>query len=132
MARQLLTGPENEWDPAQALPLAQKAVTLTTPEVPMYLNTLGVAYYRLGRYEQAIETLERSLRGSQGEDAADNLFFLALCHSQRGELAKAKLCYERGAQCVKDWQDRLPAEKKKELDTFSAEAEALLRQQAKH
>jgi tetratricopeptide (TPR) repeat protein len=129
-ARQLVTGPQE--DPLQALVLAQKAVTLTTPELPEFLNTLGLVQYRLGQYDKAIETLERSARATHGEEVAENMFLLALCHNRRGETAKAKICFDRGAQALTEWQDQLGAKRRKELDTLRAEAEALLRQQVKH
>jgi tetratricopeptide (TPR) repeat protein len=125
MAWQLVTGPAQERDPAQALLLAEKAVALG-PEEPMYRNTLGVAYYRLGRYGPAVEALERSLRETKGEFAAYDLFFLAMCHARRGEAAKAKGCYDRAVQWVQGRQHRLREEEKQELDAFRAEAAAEL------
>jgi tetratricopeptide (TPR) repeat protein len=125
VARQLVTGPAKERDPARALPLAQKAVALM-PDQPMFLNTLGVVYYRLGRYPQAVETLERSLREAKGEYAAHDRFFLAMCHARRGEAAEAKGCYDRAVQWVQGRQDRLHVKEKQELDAFRAEAAAEL------
>jgi WD40 repeat protein/tetratricopeptide (TPR) repeat protein len=122
LAWQLVTGPEKERDPAKALPLAEKAVALM-PKEPMYRNTLGVVYYRLGRYGPAVEALERSLRESKGEHAAYDLFFLALCHARLGEPSKAKEYYERAVRWVHERQDKLPADRKKELADFRAEAE---------
>src|SRR5205814_8451884 len=51
-----LTGPEPLRDVKAALPLAEKAVRLSTDNA-MYRNTLGVAYYRAGRYREAIRNL---------------------------------------------------------------------------
>jgi uncharacterized protein HemY len=90
----------------------------------MYRNTLGVAYYRLGRYGPAVEALERSLRETKGESAAYDLFFLAMCHARRGEVAAAKDCYDRAVQWVQGRQHQLRAEEKQELDAFRAEAAA--------
>jgi tetratricopeptide (TPR) repeat protein len=126
MAWQLVTGPAQERDPAQALPLAEKAVALR-PEGPSYRNTLGAAYYRLGRYGPAVEALERSLRETQGEYAAAyDLFFLAMCHARRGAAAKAKGCYDRAVTWVQGRRNRLPAGAEQELDALRAEAEAEL------
>jgi WD40 repeat protein/tetratricopeptide (TPR) repeat protein len=131
MAWQLVTGPAQKRDPARALPLAEKAVALMTEE-PLYRNTLGVVYYRLGRYGPAVEALERSLRENEGEYApASDLFFLAMCHARRGEAAAAKDCYDRAVQWVQEWKKPLQAEEKQELDAFRAEAETVLGQQAK-
>jgi tetratricopeptide (TPR) repeat protein len=124
-AWQLVTGPLQERDPAQALPLAEKAVALR-PEEPMYDNTLGVVYFRLERYGPAVEALERSLRETEGEYAAYDLFFLAMCHARRGEAAAARDAYDRAVKWVQKWQNQLRAEEKQDLDAFWAEAEAEL------
>jgi len=89
IAWQMVTGPAQERDLAQALPLAEKALVLR-PEEPMYRSTLGVVYYRLERYGPAVEALERSLRETQGDSAGHDLFVLAMCHARRGEAAAAK------------------------------------------
>src|SRR5262249_6440060 len=46
LARQLVTGPAKDRDPAKALPLARKALALA-PAQGAYLSTLGAVYYRL-------------------------------------------------------------------------------------
>jgi serine/threonine protein kinase/WD40 repeat protein len=125
-ARRLVTGPEKERNPAQALPLAEKAVALW-PEEAIYRNTLGVVYYRLERYGPAVQALERSLRENKGEYAAYDLFFLAMCHARRGEAAAAKDCYDRAVKWVQQRQEKLSPEEKKELGQFQAEANVLLR-----
>jgi WD40 repeat protein/tetratricopeptide (TPR) repeat protein len=130
MAWQLVTGPAQERDPAQAVALAEKAIALV-PEEPMYNNTLGVVYYRLERYGPAVEALERSLRETEGEYAAYDLFFLAMCHARRGEAAAARDAYDRAVKWVQKWQNQLRAEEKQELGAFRAEAEAELAKAAR-
>jgi serine/threonine protein kinase/WD40 repeat protein len=125
-----LTGPEKLRGFPRGLSLAKKAVELSSGEW-FYLNTLGVAYYRVGQYEEAIETLERSLQESGGEYAAYDLFFLAMSHARRGEAAEAKDCYERALRWIKDDQDNLTPKEKEELDAFRIEAEAALQKPAK-
>jgi tetratricopeptide (TPR) repeat protein len=125
LAWELVTGPKKERDPARALPFAKQAVELR-PDEWRYRNTLGVAQYRLGRYQQAIESLERSLRESQGRYAAHELFLLAVCHARRGEAGEARDCYERALQWQQEHKDRLPAEIKKELDSVRNEAAQIL------
>jgi WD40 repeat protein len=121
LARSLVTGPEKERDSAKALLLAKKAVALL-PQEWHHLNTLGVVYYRLGRYEEATATLERSARHSH--DHAADPFFLAMCHARRGAATKAKDCYDRAVA----WQQqaRLAPQEVEELKEFQAEAKGLL------
>jgi tetratricopeptide (TPR) repeat protein len=128
LARSLVIGPEKERDPAKALPLAEKAEALS-PEQWHYLNTLGVVYYRFGRYEEATATLERSARHSH--DHAADLFFLAMCHARRGDPAKAKDCCGRAVQWVQDRHGKLAKEDVEELNAFRAEAEILLKKGAR-
>jgi Flp pilus assembly protein TadD len=125
-----LTGPDQVRDFSRGLSLAKKAVELSS-ENWVYLNTLGVAYYRAGQYEQAIEKLERSLQEGGSEYAAYDLFFLTMSHARRGEAAEAKDCYERALRWMKEEQDSLPPNGKKELEDFRAEAEAALQKPAK-
>jgi tetratricopeptide (TPR) repeat protein len=126
LAWRYLTGPEKQRDPKKALPLAQKAVKLDADQW-MYLNTLGVAFYRLELYLQAVETLEQSLRESQTEAAAFNLFFLAMCHHRLDDKAKAKDCYERAVQWFGEHRNQLQQPHwSEELATFQTEADAVL------
>jgi serine/threonine protein kinase/WD40 repeat protein/tetratricopeptide (TPR) repeat protein len=130
LAWRYVTGPEKQRDSHKALFLVQKAVKLA-PDQRSYWNTLGVAYYRLGQYSQAIEKLEHSLRESKGKSAAIDRFFLAMCHARQGNAAKAKDCYDRAVHWVQEQQGKLRAEQKKELDAFRAEAEAVLQRATK-
>jgi tetratricopeptide (TPR) repeat protein len=117
--------PEKLHDAEKALPLAQKAVALA-PERQMFLNTLGVVYYRLGQYQQAAQSLDSSLRAGRGETAAFDLFFVAMCHARLGDAAKARDCYDRAVHWVEEHQDKLPSNWKEDLKAFQAEAEAVL------
>ncbi|HEV3078773.1 MAG TPA: protein kinase, partial [Gemmataceae bacterium] len=120
-----VTGPERLRDVNTALPLARKAVD-RAPGQWMFRNTLGVVYYRLGKYPQAVEMLEQSLRESNGEAAAFDLFFLSMCHARRGDEAKSKDCYDRAVKWVQAKHDKLPAQWREELASFRAEADAVL------
>ena len=106
LAWRYATGPDKERDPKKALPLAQKAIKLT-PDLPTWWNTLGVVYYRLGQYPEAMETLQRSLREDGEESAGFDLFFLAMCYARRSEGTKAKDCYERAVQWVQEQEGKL-------------------------
>ena len=55
-------------DPERVLELAQKGMSPPNDEHYYFIYPLGRAYYRAGRYEDAIETLERALSQASGED----------------------------------------------------------------
>jgi lipopolysaccharide biosynthesis regulator YciM len=129
LARELVIGPKQERDPAKALCLAKKAAELMPGEWK-YFHTLGVVYYRLGRYRGAVEELERSSSQSEGESTGFDSLFLAMCYARLGDAAKAKDYYERAVQWTEEQQHRLQSNQKKELDSFRAEAEAVLQQSA--
>jgi WD40 repeat protein len=121
----LLTGAPEKRDPARALKLSEQAVR-DAPDEPVYLNTLGVALYRNGKYKQALATLEKSLAAGRGESDAFDLFFLAMCHAKLGDAAKAKECFDRAVA----WQSRqknLEQRDVAELQAFRTEAEQALR-----
>ena len=84
-----LTAPEALRDAKAALPLAEKAVRLK-PGKAMYRNTLGVAYYRAGRYREAVETLRPNLDKQEEWALAFDLYFLAMSHHRLGETARAR------------------------------------------
>jgi WD40 repeat protein len=63
------------------------------PENGRPLNTLGVALYRLGRYQEALETLERSTRLNELPTAGPpphDIAFLAMTHQRLGHTAEAR------------------------------------------
>jgi serine/threonine protein kinase/WD40 repeat protein len=125
LARLLVLGPKALRNPEKAVSLAERAVQLSPNDVT-YKNTLGVAYYRAGRWREARDTLEASIRDSLGWRVADDLFFLAMCHHQLGDAAKARECYDRAASWVEKQRNFLSADWALELREYQAEAAALL------
>jgi WD40 repeat protein len=118
--------PEKQRDPKKALALAQKAIKLD-PDGWVYLNTLGVASYRVGQYAKAVDTLQRSLRDTQKDAAAFDLFFLAMCHHRLGDTSKAREEYEAGVRWVSQFGRTLSNPSwGEELAQFQAEAKAVL------
>jgi WD40 repeat protein/Tfp pilus assembly protein PilF len=120
----LLTCPPDSRRPDEALPLALKAVELA-PERFEYLNTLGVAYYRLGRFDQAVQALlQASERNPDGPTAWD-FFYLAMSHQQLGEADQARDCYVKATQ----WWNRHPPQSPdqvEELRSIQAEADTIV------
>ncbi len=123
-AWRLLTGPVGQRDPVRAWGLVREAVRLRPGEAK-YLETLGVAQYRNGQYEEARATLEKSLAASKGDRDGIDLFFLAMCHAKSSDAAKAKDCFDRAVRWVEAKKD-LSAQHVEELKAFRAEAEEVL------
>jgi tetratricopeptide (TPR) repeat protein len=120
----LATAPDPLRDPSKALEHARHAVRLS-PGEPLYLNTLGVALYRAGKFAEALPTLEKSLATGKGRTAAFDLFFLAMVHHRLGHRPEARACFDRAMSWLRD-HPSLPAPYAAELAAFGAEAEKLL------
>jgi tetratricopeptide (TPR) repeat protein len=107
-----------------ALPLAEKAVRRAA-RVANYRNTLGLAYYRAGRYREAVEVLRPNVELQEDRALAYDLYFLAMSHHRLGEAARARDYYDWAVRWVSMQRDLKP-EHREELITFRAEAEGLL------
>jgi WD40 repeat protein len=124
LARAYLTAPEALRDMEAALPLAEKAVREDS-ESARYRNTLGLAYYRAGRYQEAVEVLRPNLEREGDADLAFDLYFLAMSYQRLRETVRARDFYDWAvrwsrAQRVGSAQDA------EDLIGFRAEAEELL------
>jgi Flp pilus assembly protein TadD len=125
LARELVKLPGGEMSGyRKALRYSEEACRLE-PEDGSFLSTLGVAYYRVGNYEKALDVLARSdqinaLRG-QGSGPAD-LAFLAMTHQQLGHAKEAEAKLQLLRERMKDprWAQDAQAH------AFLREAEELL------
>ncbi len=115
-----VAGPQDLRNPEKALPLAQKAVE-AKPESHVYLNTLGVVYYRLRQLEQAAETLGKATQANEDGGTACDFFFLAMAHWQLDHKDEARQWYEKAVE----WMEKNRPDND-ELRRFRAEAEELL------
>jgi tetratricopeptide (TPR) repeat protein len=106
-----------------AMRLARLAVELE-PDNFMHQNTLGVALFRLGRYDEAVRCLEANLSRS-GQYVAFDLYFMAMSYERLGERAKARAAFDRASALVADDPGLTPVHRQ-ELAGFRAEAEGLL------
>jgi eukaryotic-like serine/threonine-protein kinase len=108
----------------KALRYSEEACQLE-PENGLSLNTLGAAYYRVGNYEKARETLLRSdqINKTQNQrSVAADPAFLAMTQHQLGRHREAQAELERLRERMKDPRLAHNAE----AEGFLREAEALL------
>jgi tetratricopeptide (TPR) repeat protein len=119
-----VTAPGALRDIKAAVPLAENAVRLDASNVH-YRNTLGVAYYRAGRYREAVDILRANLDKRDDKGLAFDLYFLAMSHHGLGETARAR-DYMTWAVRWMSFQSDLTATQIEELELFRAEAEELL------
>ncbi len=124
LAWMYLTAPVPLRDVKAALPLAEKAVLLAAANTN-HRNTLGVAYYRVGRYREAVDTLRPNLDQQDTKYLAFDLYFLAMSHHRLGESEQARDYLAWAVRWTKAQRD-LPAAFVEELSEFRAEAEELL------
>jgi len=118
LAWQLATCPDIECrDAPRAVALARQAVELS-PKNGTCWKTLGVAQYRVGDYDSALESLETSQRVSFSRACR---WFLAMTHWQLGEQEQARKWYGQAVE----WMDKNKP-RDEELLRFRDEAEALL------
>ncbi len=117
-AWRLATGPDpQQRDPTLAIILAELAVEHASDDAKgMFLNTLGVAQYRAGQWQSAIDALHESMNYRNGGNPAD-WFFLAMAYWQLGQKDEARQSYDRGVQWMKDHES-----KNQELQRFQDEA----------
>jgi serine/threonine protein kinase/WD40 repeat protein len=117
-----VTGPEKLRDPSRGVTLAQHAVKLE-PRDWTYMNTLGIAYYRAGRFHDAVRSLEACASGRSGESDAFDLYFLALSHHQLGETGKARAAWSQASAWHEQNRKALTSREAEELQGFRTEAE---------
>jgi Flp pilus assembly protein TadD len=91
----------------------------------LFLNTLGAALYRAGRFQQAISRLEEGIRQRGGESSVQDWTFLALAHHRLGHDAEAHSWLERirtyrPSQRTDDFWDEL------EIRLLRSEAESVI------
>jgi tetratricopeptide (TPR) repeat protein len=127
LARWLVTAPEPlHRDPTLAVELAKQAVR-QAPREAVYWNTLGVAHYRSGEWRAALGALEEAEKRAPGTNFGFNAFFLAMCHHQLGDPAKANDNYDRAARWSQEDPGNLDSAQQQQLKALHAEAEALLK-----
>jgi uncharacterized protein HemY len=120
LARALIVTPAAElWNPDTSLELAKKAVA-RGPQSVLLWNTLGMAHYRRGEWQAAIEILEKAEKLPYG-NSGYNWFFLAMAHWQKGDKDRARRYYEQ----AREWRLKHRAGGE-DLRRYHQEAAALL------
>ncbi len=123
LAWYLVAGTPALRNPAEALPFAQKAVA-ARPDDGNCKNTLALIYYRLGRYQEAVDILTRNLQEHRGYWTPCDGFVLAMSYQRLGQTDKARACY---FQAVLDTAAaNLTRSNVELLNAFREEAAALL------
>jgi uncharacterized protein HemY len=92
----------------------------------VYINTLGVVYYRAGRHREAAELLRANLATREDSGLCYDLYFLAMCYHRLGESARARDFYDWAVPWTRT-QPGLSPGQLEELNEARAEAELLLR-----
>jgi tetratricopeptide (TPR) repeat protein len=106
-------------DPQRAVSLAMKATELASGNGDFW-NTVGVAEYRAGNWQAAMEALMKSMDLNDGGAAVD-WFFLAMSHWQLGYEDEAREWYTKAVE----WMET-NATDNEELIRFRTEAAELL------
>jgi hypothetical protein len=124
MAWLLVMAPQSLRNTSEAVSLAEKAVQLDSRPAS-YRNTLGAAYYRAGRYREAVAVLRDNLTSEADDELAIDLYVLAMCHHYLGDTARARDHYDLAVRWAKLHQTRWAMEPEL-LATLRREAEEIL------
>ena len=107
-------------NPQEALAAAEKAVEFSS-EPGGYWCMLGVAKYRNGNWQAAIDALTKSLEPGNWGNGVD-LYFLAMAHWQLDHKDEARKWYDKAVE----WMDKNQPNNE-ELRRFRAEAEEMMK-----
>jgi tetratricopeptide (TPR) repeat protein len=106
-------------DPRAAVGYAQRGLGLE-PDDGNTWNTLGVAYYRTGDWEESQSALKRSMELRNEGDSFD-WFFFAMIHAKLGHLDRAREWYDKATRWSHQFRPGDP-----ELYLFEVEAAGVL------
>jgi len=106
-------------DGERAVAVARRSLQ-SPPAAWYYWRTLGIAQYRAGKWQDAVEALTKAMELGSGGDSRD-WFFLAMVRWQQGDRAQARKWYN---QAVEWMEKNLPHDAL--LRRFRTEAEEVL------
>jgi hypothetical protein len=124
-ARHYVTAPPQEGVPEEALALAQKAVEIE-PYNAAYQDTLGAAFYHVGKFAESVRCLEHNVENGQ-EWAGFDLYLLAMSYQQLGDAGRARDAFTRAVRWQEEEGSTLLHGQRAELDALRAEAQTLLK-----
>jgi serine/threonine protein kinase/formylglycine-generating enzyme required for sulfatase activity/tetratricopeptide (TPR) repeat protein len=111
-------------DPGKALPLAERAVDLIPNKVP-FRSTLGIVYYRLGRFDDAVAELDRGIAATTEHTVCD-YFVRALALHRSGHAKEALADYDRARRWADELGPTMAPTQQALLRAVRAEADAAL------
>ncbi len=123
------TAPEELRDGDQAVVLAERAV-LYEPGNQNYINTLGTAYCRAGRNDEAIATLERNVRERTDQTVAFDMYPLAMSYFALDQTDKAKKMYKLACESHRRHEARLASNHWHQMYEMRIEAATLFLEEA--
>jgi YD repeat-containing protein len=87
-------GPDAGVAPDEIIRLAERGVAgaraKQPDKVPAYLNTLGAALFRAGRYDDAIQRLNEAIDAHGDGGTPSDWLFLAMAHHRQGRITEAR------------------------------------------
>src|SRR5262249_24110044 len=113
-------------DPARLVVWGRQAVEVPPPIQPWCIHALGVAHYRAGQYDLAIQRLEESLRAIWTNGNAQNRLRLALAHHRLGHADEARRWLREAITDIDKAARSLPPTDWLEANVLRREAEALI------
>ena len=134
MARACAVGPVDAVDVARIVDWAEQAVQ--DERLPWRLHTLGLAHYRAGQFDLAIENLKEANGPNWGKmGRAQNWLVLAMTHQRLGHFDEAQQCLETARQLIAQFQPKKPDDPVEvpvpdwiDTQVLSREAEAQLKE----
>jgi tetratricopeptide (TPR) repeat protein len=97
VARVCALAPDAVPDPNKLVEIAERAVQ--AQPAPHHLHVLGLAHYRAGQFDKAIEKLHKSMEGNWRANAA-NWLVLAMAHQRLGHIDEARKWFDKAARWI--------------------------------
>ncbi len=87
-------------------------VLRTWPDVPLFRGTRGHILFKLGRYKEALDDLERSIKDAANRENPDVLEMIANCYEQLGDRTMSETYRRRSKEIIRRWQEQIMTPKR--------------------